>query len=72
MRFGDLNQLANRGFRTHGDGVLHHTGFEFLHTAHFSGLRGDIHVFVQDADATFLRHGNRHACFGNSVHGSRH
>ena len=41
-----------------------------LDLAHLGGLLLDAHVLVDDANATFLRHGDGQAGFGDGVHGS--
>ena len=41
----------------------------FLTRSHFARLGLDAHVLVDDADAAFLRDGDREARFGDRVHG---
>ena len=45
------------------------TPLSYLLTAHFGSLPLDGHVLVDDADATFLSHGDCQAGFGDGVHG---
>ena len=67
---GQLNQVTDGGAGVDGDRILDHTGLKLFDLAHFESLLLDGHVFVNNAHATFLRHGNRQTGFGNGVHGS--
>ncbi len=66
-----FDQFGNGSAGVDGDRVTDHTGFEFLDLADFGGLLLDGHVLVDDAHATFLRHGNRQTGFGDGIHRSR-
>ncbi len=63
------DQVADSGSGIDSDRIFHHTGFEFLHRAHFSRLSFNGHVLVDNTNATFLRHGNRQAGFSHGIHG---
>ena len=69
---GQLKQVTHTGVSVDADRVFDHAGFELLDLAHFGGLLLDGHVLVDDADATFLRHGNRQTGFGDGIHGRGH
>ena len=64
-------QIANQFIGRHGNRVFHHAAFMAFHLADRQGLLFNGHVFVNDADAAFLRHRNRQARLGNRVHGGR-
>ena len=63
-------QFANEFVGRHGHGVFHNAAFVAFHLAHCQSLLLGRHIFVDDADAAFLRHGNRQTRLGNRVHGS--
>ena len=46
-----------------------HAGLKFLYIADLGGLRLDIQIFMNYAEATGLGHGNRQTAFGDRVHG---
>ena len=50
------------------DGRINHATFKPLYTAHFTGLRFKVKVAVDHPNPARLRHSNRHARFGHSVH----
>ena len=56
---------------TDGQGIDHHSGFELLDLPHLRGLAVGIKIAVDDADAAGLRHGDRHARFGDGIHRRR-
>ncbi len=66
---GLAQQLADLGFRGDGDRVVDDRSLVALDLAHLGGLLLDAHVLVDDANATFLRHGDGQAGFGDGVHG---
>src|SRR5690606_30306480 len=66
---GDINQFPHGGVRVNGNRVFHHTAFVFLDLAYRSSLLFNRHVLVHDANAAFLRHGDRQLSFGYRVHG---
>ncbi len=53
---------------TDGQWIDHHSGFVLLDLPHLGGLTFRIKIAVDDADAAGLRHGDRHARFGDGVH----
>ena len=69
---GQLEQVTHTGGSFDADRVFDHAGFEFFDLAHFGRLLLDSHVLVDDADATFLRHGNCQTGFGDGIHGRGH
>ncbi len=70
VQAGQLEQITHGGVGFDGDRILDHTGLELLDLAHFGSLLLDGHVLVDDADATFLGHGNGQARFGDGIHRS--
>ncbi len=60
--------VGELGLRVDGERVHHHAGFEFLDLAHLGRLVRRLEVAVQNAEATGLRHGDRHGGFGHRVH----
>ena len=66
---GQFDKLGNAGILLDGDRVFHHTGLVLLDAPHLSGLLGDAHAFMNDADAALLRHGDGQAGFRHRVHG---
>ena len=66
-----LHQVERFGQRLvggHRDRVDHHPTLEPLDRAHRSGLRVEVHVAVEDADAAELRQRDRHVGLGHGVH----
>ena len=63
--------VGKRLVREDGDRIDHHAGFELLHLAHFLRLDVDAEIFVNDADAAGLGHGDGEAAFGDRIHGGR-
>ena len=61
-------QFADLGFGGHGRRIVDNGRFVALDLAHLCSLLLDIHVLVNDADATFLRHGDGQAGFGDGIH----
>ena len=59
---------AHRHRRRDRDRILDHAAFEALDLRDFGGLPRRRHVLVHDADAAFLRDGDREARFGDRVH----
>ena len=54
------------------DRVAQHAGFMALDLQHLGGLLRGRHVLVHDADAAFLREGDRQARLGDGIHRRRH
>ena len=69
---GQVNQLTDRGTLLDGNRVLDHTAFELFDPPDLLCLLGNGHTLVDDADATFLCHGNRKAVLCYGIHGRRH
>ncbi|MNV13593.1 hypothetical protein D3C71_1042410 [compost metagenome] len=67
---GEFEQFAHGSVGVDGDRVLDHTGFVTLDLADFGSLLLDGHVLVDDADTTFLSHGDCQTGFSDGVHGS--
>ncbi len=65
---GQFEQVAHRGVSLDGDRVFDDAGFELLDLADFGSLLLDGHVLVDDADATFLSHGDCQTGFSDGVH----
>ena len=63
--------LADRHVGGDRDRVLDDAAFELLDATDFERLRLDGHALVDDADAAFLRDGDREARFGDRVHRRR-
>ncbi len=57
--------------RTDGQGIDHHSGFVLLDLPHLGCLAVDVKISMDDADATGLRHGDRHSRFGDGIHRRR-
>ena len=68
MLLGHCQQILDLGLRTDSDRVTHDDAFVLLDLADFRGLLGDAHALVDDADTTFLRHGDGQASFGDGIH----
>ena len=68
---GQRHHLPHRVLGRDDDGIAQHAAFVALDLGHLRGLllRGE--VFVHDADAAFLRHGDGQTRFGHGVHGGR-
>src|SRR5690606_9499847 len=66
---GNNDQLEYTGIRRVGDRVFHESDLKFLHGKNLSGLLLNIHVLVNNADPTFLSHGNRQTGLGHRIHG---
>ena len=64
--------LAHRHLGRDGHRVAQHAGLEALHLGDLGGLRLGREVLVDDADAAFLRDGDRQARLGHRVHGGGH
>ena len=60
--FADERRRGNR-YR-----VFYHAAFMAFHFGNGTRLHFGRHVFMDNADTAFLRHGNGEACFGNGVH----
>ena len=50
------------------DRVDHHAGLEFLDLAHLVGLRIDVEIAMDDAEAAMLPHGDREVGLGDGIH----
>ena len=61
-------QFADQFIGRHGNRVFHHAAFVAFHLANRQRLLLGRHVFMNDADAAFLRHRNRQTRFGNRIH----
>ena len=61
-------QFADEFVGRHGYGVFHNAAFVAFHLAHRQSLLLRRHIFVDDADAAFLCHGNCQTRFGNRIH----
>ena len=68
---GEFDDGTDRLVGRYRDGIRDDAGFVLLHAQHFTGLRIGGHVFVNDADATFLRQRDGEAGFSDGVHGGR-
>ena len=62
-------RVGERGRGSDGDRVHHHAGFELLDLADLRGLGIRLEIAMEDAEASGLRHGDRHLGFGHRVHG---
>ncbi len=62
QRFGEF------GVGTDGERIHHHAGFVFFHLPDLRGLAFRIEVAVDHAETAGLRHGDRHAGFGDGIH----
>jgi hypothetical protein len=72
VQLRQLHHLAHRGLARDRDRVAQQARFVTLDPRHFGGLLLRRQVLVDDADAAFLRDGDRQARFGHRVHGGRH
>ena len=54
------------------EGVRNNAVFRPLYLVHLGCLLGNGHILVDNAQATFPRHGYSHAGIGNRVHGGGH
>ena len=66
---GEREHVADLHAGRHGHRVSQNAGFKTLDLAHFGSLRGGVQVFVDDANAAFLRQGDGQPRFGDGVHG---
>jgi hypothetical protein len=66
------DHVAHRHLGRNGHRVAQHAGLEALDLEHLGGLPLGIHVLVDDADAAFLRDGDRQARLGHRVHRRGH
>ncbi len=69
LRARQLQHFADGLVGRDRDRLVDHAAFELLDPLHFARLGLDAHVLVDDADAAFLRDGDREARFGDRVHG---
>ena len=67
----ELDHLAHRHLGRDRDRVAQHAGLVALDARHLGGLLLRRQVLVDDADAAFLRQGDRQAGFGHGVHRRR-
>ncbi len=67
----EREKLAHRDVRRHRHRIAQHAGFEALDLGDFHGLLLGGEILVDDADAAFLRDGDRQARLGDGVHRSR-
>src|SRR3954463_5940222 len=67
-----LERVVERGVGADGERVHHHARLVALDLPNLGGLPFGIEIAVDDADAAGLRHGDRHAGFGDRVHGGSH
>ena len=63
--------VCERLVRAKRDRIVDDAAFKPLHAADFGGLLQKSEIAVNDADATGLRHGNRHPRLGHRVHRRR-
>ncbi len=68
VALGQFFHFTQGGGRQDGLRVSHDAGFMFFHAANFFRLALDRHVFVDKADAAFLRQGNRQTRFRDGIH----
>ena len=61
-------RIAYRLVAGDGQRVGYHAVLRTLDATHLSGLLGDRHVLVNDADTSFTGNGNRHRRFGHGIH----
>ena len=66
-----FHQFANQHIGADGNRVFHNAAFMALHLGHGIGLALGGHVFMDNADAAFLRHRNGQLGFGNGIHRGR-
>ena len=62
------HRVRQHGVGADGQRIDHHAGFVLLDLPHLGGLAVGIKIAVDDADAAGLRHRDRHARFGDSIH----
>ena len=55
-----------------GNGVGDHAVLRTLYLTYLTGLGGDAHILVNDADSAFARQGDGHGRLGDRNHGGRH
>ncbi|MGX0984954.1 hypothetical protein AB7M67_006063 [Bradyrhizobium japonicum] len=67
-----LERIVERGLGADGERVHHHARLVALDLPDLGGLPLGIEIAVDDAEAAGLRHGDRHAGFGDRVHGGGH
>ena len=67
----ELQHVAHGHVLGDRDRILDDAAFEALDLRDFGGLRARRHVLVNDADAAFLRDGDREPRFGDRVHRGR-
>ncbi len=67
----EREKLAHRDVRRHRHRIAQHAGFEALDLGDFRGLLLGGEILVDDADAAFLRDGDRQARLGDGVHRRR-
>ena len=65
-------RVGEHRVRADGKRIDHHAGLVLLHLPHLRGLPVDVEVAVDDAETASLRHGDRHARFGDGIHGGGH
>ncbi len=70
-RLGEVDDLADRHVRRHGNRVAHDAALVFLDQQDLVRLLLDGHVPVNDADAAFLGQRDREPGLGDRVHGRR-
>ncbi len=68
---GQIEHVAHRHVRRNGDRIFHHTALETLDLGDLCRLLLGRHVLVHDADAAFLRQGDRQARLGDGIHRCR-
>ena len=71
MFASQFQQFAHGGVGGDTDWIGNNSAFVFLDRAHFACLILNAHAFVDDAHATFLRHGNGQTGFGDRIHRGR-
>jgi len=69
---GNFQYFTNGCIGIDGDRILDHACFVLLDDVDLLGLLVHVHVLVDDANATFLGHGNRQARFGDGIHSCGH
>ena len=60
--------FANKRRRRNRNRVFHYAALMAFYFRNGTRLHFGRHVFMDNADTAFLRHGNGEACFGNGVH----
>jgi hypothetical protein len=68
LRASQLDDLANRHVRIHGDRIADHAALELLDAVNLARLVVDRHVLVNDADTALLGDGDGQPGLGHGIH----